>query len=187
MHRSQTDDALLALSAEDPDAFAIFYRRHAPAILTYARHRTGDVERAADLTADVFAAAFAGRRRYRPRAEPARAWLFGIANNLIAHSHRQRRRADAARSRLSLVRPDLDDDAWHAIDDELSEALRDGLHSALTHDLSHDQRAAVLGRIVDESDYRTLAEKHDTTEAVIRQRVSRGLSRLAASLRKDHA
>lgn len=187
MPRSQTDDELLRRSAEDPDAFGVFYRRHAPALLAYARYRTGDIELAADLTADVFAAAFTGRRRYEPRSEPARAWLFGIANNLIAQHHRTTRRADAARRRLELIRPELDRDAWGIAETETSGALRDGLERALTHDLTPPQRAAVLGRIVDEADYRDLAATQGTTQAVVRQRVSRGLSRLAASLRKENA
>jgi RNA polymerase sigma-70 factor, ECF subfamily len=81
MQIAALDHELLAASSKDADAFAAFYRRHAAAMLTYLRYRTGSVELAADLTADVFAAAFESRRRYRQTGEPARAWLFGIANS----------------------------------------------------------------------------------------------------------
>jgi DNA-directed RNA polymerase specialized sigma24 family protein len=83
----QTDEELLA--AGGPDAFDAFYRRHVTSILRYFVTRTRDAELAADLTAETFAAALAGRARYRPEAGAAVGWLFGIAAKKLAFAQRR--------------------------------------------------------------------------------------------------
>ncbi|MEZ5407885.1 MAG: sigma factor [Acidimicrobiales bacterium] len=70
-----TDHELLRASLADPEAFGVFYRRHAEAVLRYCHVRTGCPETAADLTAEVFAAAFARRSAFRDEGRPARNWL----------------------------------------------------------------------------------------------------------------
>ena len=71
--------ALLRAAADDPAAFARFYRHHVHGVIAYFHRRTGDAEAAADLTAETFAAALEGCHRYAPdRGAPA-AWLYGIA------------------------------------------------------------------------------------------------------------
>lgn len=185
MADSRSDDELLRASVEDADAFAVFYRRHAQAVLVYLRQRTGDVETAADLTADVFAGAFAGRKRYKPRREPARAWLFGIANNLLAMNRRKQRRALAARARLGVPRIDFHDEELERAEARIAALTQGNPLGALVDDLPPEQRDAVLARVVDERDYDEIAREHDVSEALIRQRVSRGLARLSGGMRED--
>ena len=48
----------------------------------------------------------------------------------------------------------------------------------LLQDLPTDQRTAVLARIVDEGEYADIAVTQGVSEAVVRQRVSRGLAGL---------
>jgi RNA polymerase sigma-70 factor (ECF subfamily) len=84
---SPSDDELLA--AGDPQSFAAFYRRHVNWVLGYLQRRTRNPELAADLTAEVFAAALLGRRRYRPRDGHANSRLFRIALNKLADSQRR--------------------------------------------------------------------------------------------------
>ena len=57
---SESDDRLLVAAAVDPGAFAEFYGRYERAMLAFFVHRTREPELAADLTAEVFAAALAG-------------------------------------------------------------------------------------------------------------------------------
>ena len=71
------------LLAGDAAAFALFYDRHAEWVLGFLRRRSGNAEQAADLTAEVFAAALSGRRRYRSDSPAAHAWLLAIANNKL--------------------------------------------------------------------------------------------------------
>lgn len=178
MADARSDDELLKASVEDAEAFAVFYRRHAEAVLVYLRQRTGDVEMAADLTADVFAGAFEGRRRFKPRREPARAWLFGIANNLLAMNRRKQRRALAARARLGVPRIEFQDEELERAEARLSVLMRGNPLTALVDDLPPEQRAAVLARVVDERDYGDIAREMEISEALVRQRVSRGLARI---------
>ena len=185
MGDARTDDELLRAARVDVEAFAVFYRRHAEAVFAYLRYRTGDVESAADLTADVFAGAFAARRRYRPAREPARAWLFGIANNLLAQSQRKQRRAAAARARLGVPRLAFHDEQLERAEAELNALMAGRPARALVDDLPPAQRAAVLARVVDERDYPDIAHEQGCSEAVVRQRVSRGLARVALALRKE--
>jgi RNA polymerase sigma factor (sigma-70 family) len=181
----RTDDQLLVAASRDPEAFAVFYRRHVDAVLLYARCRLVDIETAADLTADVFTAAFAARARYRVTAEPARAWLFGIANNLLASRARRERRAARARSRLAGSRLHLDDAELERAEAEIDARLKGSKARALMDDLPVEQRTAVLARVVLEQDYADIARSQCSNEATIRQRVHRGLTRLAAGMREE--
>jgi DNA-directed RNA polymerase specialized sigma24 family protein len=76
------DAALLAASAVGKrDAFAVFYRRHLAGVLAVLVKETRDRELAADLAAEVFAAALLAAGRYRPEHETALPWLSAIAHH----------------------------------------------------------------------------------------------------------
>jgi hypothetical protein len=61
------DSALVALVADgDEAAFSVFYRRYLPLVTRWCLRETGNRELAADLSAEVFAAALRASRRYRP-------------------------------------------------------------------------------------------------------------------------
>src|SRR4051794_39233778 len=81
---TRTDAELLAAAREDPAAFARFSRRHVRAVIAFFHRRTGDAELAADLTAETFAAALEGCRRYAPERGASGAWLYGIAHRQLA-------------------------------------------------------------------------------------------------------
>ena len=68
MEPDRDDDALLVAAADDPDAFAAFYRLHVRGVIAYFRRRVRDAELAADLTAETFAAALDGAPPSRPSA-----------------------------------------------------------------------------------------------------------------------
>src|SRR5688500_4006606 len=110
-----SDDALLVAAGDDAEAFGVFYRRHAAAVLAYLAYRTGDPEEAVDLMAETFAAAFAARARYRPGPVPARGWLFGIANNKVADSRRRAVRERRALARLGIERVIVQDEQLEAV------------------------------------------------------------------------
>src|SRR3954471_12119201 len=98
----RSDVELLRRSGRDPEAFGVFYDRHAATVLAYFQRRTACAESAADLTAEAFAAAFRSRRRYCGRGVAATPWVLGIARRLLADSIRSERIADRARRRLGL-------------------------------------------------------------------------------------
>jgi RNA polymerase sigma-70 factor (ECF subfamily) len=175
-----SDERLLAASDGDAEAFAVFYRRHARAVLAYLVYRTRDGEQAIELCAEVFAAALTSAHRFRPGRVPARGWLFGIANNKLAETRRRGRIADRARRRLGIDRITVPDEAYERVEELVDLERRGPPLSLLIDDLPDAQRQAVVARVIEERSYREIAAGQGVSEEVVRQRVSRGLARLAA-------
>lgn len=171
------DAELLQFSAVNADAFAVFYRRYERLVVGWLVRRTGRADLAADLTAEVFAAAYIGAARFRDGPEPAGAWLLGIARNKLLRSLRRERIEASARRRLGVERVQVSDEALAAIDE-----LRGGGIVDLLDELPADQREAVRGRIVEDEDYADLALRLDISATAARQRVSRGLAALRRGL-----
>jgi RNA polymerase sigma-70 factor (ECF subfamily) len=175
-HPHADDAALLQGGA---DAFTAFYRRHEDAVLGFFVRRTGRADVAADLTAETFARALAGRDRFDPEQGDARGWLFGIARHLLARSLERGRVEDDVRRRLRMEPVVVDDAAIARIHD-----LDEEVALAALADLPDDQRAAVHGRVLDGHDYAELAGLLRCSEGVVRQRVSRGLRTLRLRLER---
>jgi len=177
----RSDEELLAATATDAEAFAVFYRRHLRSVLAYLLHRTGRSELAADLAAETFAGALQSAPTYRSSGH-ARGWLFAIANNKLADSARRHAVADRSRKELGMATVELTDDDLERAEDLLdAQRLATDL-DALLQELPEEQREALQARIVDERDYRELAAEWSCSEAVVRQRVSRGLTALRRRL-----
>jgi RNA polymerase sigma factor (sigma-70 family) len=176
------DVELLRRSSRDPEAFGEFYDRHADAVMRYCLRRTGSSPTSADLTAEVFAAAYLSRSSFTDRGAPARAWLFGIARRQIGTFHRKARVAERNRHKLGM-RTDLHwSDDLDRVDRLVElEDLREHLASAIDS-LPDGQAQAVHMRIVEERSYRDIAASLGCSEGAARVRVSRGLSRLADAL-----
>jgi RNA polymerase sigma factor (sigma-70 family) len=184
MRRSEVSDAaLLAATGSDPEAFAAFYDRYEALVVGYFVRRTRDPEVAADLTAEVFAAALAAASRYRPQASTAEGWLFTIAHNTLASSVRRGQVEARARRRVGIR------EALEFAPDDLerveSAAGRQDWVAELMERLPAEQRDAVRLRIVDEQSYSEIATELRTSELVIRKRVSRGLATLRKQLEKS--
>ncbi len=173
-----SDEELLALGTRDAQAFGELYDRYEDTLLAFFRRATGRAEVAADLTAEVFAAAIASAQSFRPERGSARGWLFGIARHELSQSWRRGRVESQARRRLGMEPIVLSDENIERID-RLGEA---GVVDSLTllEALPADQRAAVRARVIDGLDYGEAAEILGCSELVVRQRVSRGLRRLRA-------
>jgi RNA polymerase sigma-70 factor (ECF subfamily) len=174
------DHELLAVAHRTPGAFGLFYGRHAAAVLAYMARRVREPEVAADLTAEVFAAALEDAPRFDPARGSAVAWLYGIAHHKLVDAVRAGQVEDRARRRLGVG-------ALHVGDDDLERvrelASLDGaaLGAALAQ-LPAAERAAVQARIVEERPYDEIAGEVATSALVVRKRVSRGLTRLRTIL-----
>ena len=159
------------LSARDARSFEEFYLRHVATLLGYFARRTGDPEMAADLTSETFAAALAGRRRFRAESGAAVAWLFGIATRKLADAQRRGYAERRMCKRLGMERIELSDaDIAHI------EELGAGAEGALLEALPDAQRDAIRMHVIEERGYGEIAEELQTSEAVVRKRVSRGLA-----------
>lgn len=171
------DDELLRLTATEREAFGEFYDRHVRAVLAELRHRGLATEEALDLAAEVFAAALVASRRYRPGEAPARAWLLGIARNKLAHGRRRAATETAARRKLGMARLTYSDEALERVE-ELLEA-ESGRYTNGTASLPPAEREAVVARVIEQRGYDEIAAASGATPAAVRQRVSRGLAKLA--------
>ncbi len=180
---SHDDELLTRFVAGDALAFVTFYRRHLGAILAFFMRRTGDPELAADLTAEVFAAALLAADRYRPGERPALAWLYGIAGHKLADSRRRGRVEDEARRRLGLE-PLAVDDADLLRVAEMADAEAAGTAESALAALPADQRDAVYSRVVQERPYAEIAKAMRCSERLVRQRVSRGLKALRTQIKE---
>ena len=170
-----SDDELL--SSDDPEAFGVFYDRHAEALLGYFARRTPDPEEAGDLTAETFASALVARRRFRPGGAPAAAWLFAIAARRLADFQRRGYVEQRMRRRLQMERRPVTE-----ADAEMIRMLGDDAARSMLAVLPPEQRGLVRAHVIDERPYAELAAEHHTTEAAVRQRMSRGLSALRKGL-----
>lgn len=146
--------------ASDPEAFERFYRAHVESVQRFVARRVDDPYLAADLAADVFVAAIESAGSYRRgRGEP-RAWLFGIARNVVAdewrRSARELRAVAHVRGRELVDEGDLTAlherinresaaRALHAELERLPEGERAVLELVALDDLSVGEAARALG------------------------------------------
>jgi RNA polymerase sigma factor (sigma-70 family) len=185
VRRRDDDDAglLLAAARGDDRAFADFYRRWLPVVTGYYLRRVRSRELAFDLTAETFATVVADLGRFDPDRGSAAGWLFEIAEHKLIDSFRRAQVENSARARLGYEAIVLHDRDLERVEELAS--IGDTRHlDALLARLPVDQRDAVTARIVDERSYLEIAGEMDCSEAVVRQRVHRGLSHLRERLRE---
>jgi len=96
------------------EEFEAFYREHLPFVRQYLARRVDDPLTVADLTADVFVGVIRSGKTYRPELGSPRAWLTGIARNVLADHWQSDARADATVRQLHGRRL-LDDDSTDRI------------------------------------------------------------------------
>ncbi|MER5327212.1 RNA polymerase sigma factor [Streptosporangium roseum] len=89
-----TDACLIEQSRGQPERFGALFDRYFDAIHRYVHLRLGE-SAADDIAAETFLRAFRQRDRYDAARAEARAWLYGIASNLVA----DHRRGEARRYR----------------------------------------------------------------------------------------
>jgi RNA polymerase sigma-70 factor (ECF subfamily) len=172
------DLELLAAAARgEREAFAVFYRRHLSSVVSVLVAETHDRELAADLTGEVFAAALLAARRYVADNATASPWLAGIARNKARDSLRRGRAEQRARLRLGVARDPVTDADLERVDELASLG---GQMLGLLGELPEPHRQAVQARVIEELDYSQIAATSGVSEALVRQRVRRGLSWLRA-------
>jgi len=179
---SISDERLLELAGDDRAAFAAFYRRHVEWVLRFCARRTRDVEVAADLTAEVFAAALLSAPRFRAERGSARNWLLGIAIHKLANLERRGAVERRARQRLGIETYALTAADRRGFDELLAIDGPEELALGLLDRLPDDQRLAVRARVIDGRSYNEIAEMFAINEATARKRVSRGLEALRARI-----
>ena len=184
MPDERNDAELLLASVEEPETFSELYRRHAEDLLRYFARRTLDPEAAAELTAETFAQAFASRRNFSDQGVNGVAWIYGIARHQLGRFFRNGRIAAGARRRLGMPERELPPEDYERIEELVDFApIREAMADALAT-LSADQRDAMRLRVIEGLGYDEVARRLDCSEDNARQRVSRGLRRLALMLQE---
>ena len=161
--------------------------------LRYYLSRAGTADQPLDAAAqellnDVVVEALAHEERFRPDGQP-RAWLLGIAANLIRRRQVERAKRD---QREPLVRDLFTADANVLSEDEMFDrfsALADadpldeaeGEIAALMHTLSDDDQRVLRLAILTGLDGDSLARELETTPGAARVRLHRALHRLRAA------
>jgi DNA-directed RNA polymerase specialized sigma24 family protein len=107
--------------------------------------------------------------------------LLGIARNKLAHRRRRAAIETAARRKLGMPRLTYSDEALERVENLLGEEGR--LYTNGAAALPDAERQAVVARVIEERDYEEAAT--GATPAAIRQRVSRGLAKLARLGREE--
>ncbi|EPH40369.1 hypothetical protein STRAU_6632 [Streptomyces aurantiacus JA 4570] len=130
------DEELLSRTARDTAAFEPLVVRHSAALHGYfARRAPGAAD---DLLAELWLQAYTARRGFDPARGPVRAWLFGVARNVLSAHWRR-----TARQRPGLP-GDGGDDPWEAVDARLDAAAVAPRLRALLAELPHDERELLL-------------------------------------------
>ncbi len=94
-------------SIERPQRFEAVFDRYHPVIYRHLAHLVG-VDQADELAGDVFVTAFTVRARFDPAFGSVRAWLFGIAANVVRTRRRSEYRGIRARERIAGRRSEQD-------------------------------------------------------------------------------
>lgn len=175
------DLAAVRAAQRDRKAFDQLYRRYVERVYSYAFYQLGDHHDAEDATERTFLAALAAIDRFTDEGSTFRAWLFRIAHNAIANSHRtrQRRRTEPMSDVHQHPAPEADPAGLVA----RAEGLRE-IRAALGR-IPAERRQAILLRFVDGLSAREIGAVLDRTEGAARVLLHRALRDLAAELDRD--
>ncbi len=170
---TSTDAALIAASLADPAAFAGVFDRHWPAIHRFCVSRAGPAGE--DVAAETFRVAFDQRRRYDPRYDDARPWLYGIATNLLRRAFRTASRQAAP---FAGHEWDFSEDALGRVE---AQALGRNLALALGTVSSAD-RDALLLHVWADLTYAEIALATGAPVGTVRSRIHRARTQLRTHL-----
>jgi RNA polymerase sigma factor (sigma-70 family) len=177
-----TDAELIERSRDEPERFSVIFDRYYPQIHRYVASRLGPTA-ADDVAADTFLAAFDQRRRYDLTRLEARAWLFGIATNLIGRHRRAEIRAYRAMARAS-VRDDADSHADRVADRVSAERMHPQLAAGLAA-LSKGDRDVLLLVACGQLAYDEVGLALGIPSGTVGSRLNRARRRLRAALGKE--
>ena len=143
-------------------------RAYTPALLRYCTGILGSEHDAQDAVQQTFIKAWQRRHTLREGENNIRAWLYRIAYRTALDMLRAAKRAAAYPTPEPLEQ-----------DPGISEELRAALDTLKPLD-----RALILERVLDELDYKTLAQIHGRPTAYLRTRYQRAKKQLANRLRE---
>jgi len=129
-------------SGDPATVFAVLFDSHAPGLHRYLSRRVGAV--ADDLVAETFLAGLAGRDGYDPAKADPRAWLYGIATNLLRRHFRQELRGLAATAKASAALIRSGSDPADAVPGQVDAQVRIARLASGIAALTQDDRDVLL-------------------------------------------
>ena len=141
---------LQSLQEGEPEAWRALFEAEMPSLFRYALGRLGRAEEAEEVVNQTFEEAWKGIPRYEDRGLPLRAWLFGIARNIVS---RHRRRFMSRNAQVSLdafeVEPTAEAEDPRLVEIAIAMSQIDQRHAEVLslrylHGLSARETAAVM-------------------------------------------
>jgi RNA polymerase sigma factor (sigma-70 family) len=169
------------VGAGDGQAFRTLFERYADDVYNFCFRRTGSWSQAEDLVSSVFLEAWRRRADLEITSSDSslRAWLIGVAHNMIRNEARGRRRWGAVlRRRAEQDTPDFASDALDRLGDEERMAT---LNDAVA-ELPRIERDALLLYAWGELQYQEVANVLRVPIGTVRSRIARARARLANSI-----
>jgi RNA polymerase sigma-70 factor (ECF subfamily) len=161
--------------------FSTIFERHFAAIQRYLARRVGSA-RADDLASQTFVVAFERRTSFNDDVASGRAWLFGIATNLMRNEARSERRLLAAVARLGADSAgDLQEDVERTLARVDASREVDRIAGVLA-DLDRDQRDVLLLHAWGDLSYEEIARALSIPVGTVRSRLSRARAKFSAAL-----
>jgi len=155
----------------DREAFTALYRTHHPAVFRHALYMTGNRERAAEITQDVFVWLIHHPADFDAERGSLPAFLGGVARNLLRRRQRDERRW-------------LPFDEWNsAAPDEPSDAVDVGALQRAIAALPERYREAVVLCDLESKSYEEAATLLGCPVGTVRSRLYRGRELLTQRLR----
>lgn len=157
------------------DEFLALHDRYIESLFGHIAARLGR-ELAEDITAETFAAAWAGRANYDPTKGAFSSWLFGIATHLIARHARTESRRWRAYDRLEPSSPAAVDE--DAIADEIDALERFPLVTEALAKMRQRDRDIILLFAWENMSYAEIADALDIPVGTVRSRLARARGKL---------
>jgi RNA polymerase sigma-70 factor, ECF subfamily len=154
-----------------PEAFERLFELEFDSVYGYLARRVGP-ELGRDLASETFTRAFAGRKRYDPARGEPRAWLFGIAHNLL-----RRHARDEERRLRALAGLDVPRDA----------AAPEAVLADVLAGLPREERDVLLLFAWVDLPYTEIASVLDIPIGTVRSRLHRARAHVRAALEREEA
>jgi len=170
----QSDDEVVAAARRgDPRALEALYEAYAPRVAGYVRGL--GVPEAEDTVSEVFVSMVRGIPTFRGDESDFRRWLFTIAHRRAVDAHRKRaRRPEDPTDPTALPDVATSDD----LGDDVTERLSAGSAGAALDELTVDQRAVILLRVVADLSVADAAEILDKQPGAIKTLQRRAIASL---------
>ncbi|MEV5312898.1 RNA polymerase sigma factor [Streptomyces sp. NPDC052610] len=175
-----------AAAVRDPRLFEEFYRRHVDAVTSFVARRVADAHTVADLTAEVFLAVLDSAHTYRAGRGGERAWLYGIARNVVSSEYRRLDR-ERRRDRLISGRRLLDADDIARLEDKLDAESPGRRALAALERLPEGERAVLELIVVDQLTVTEAATALGIRQVTARVRLHRARKALRAEAGHEEA